>query len=305
VRKGKWILIDDVTDMVKIVLQWAGFHEWEIEKAGVRLADKVVFDRSKYLVDIINYVKEQIGYVFYVRPPEDFDIDHLDINHNLSMGIAVFRISSAIQQEPPERIESVRDDNLLTGVEAEFDSNALPDSIRVRGKAVTDKVAAQDPAHVHALGADRTKRFQASYRPVWARDNNEGGAHLRRPLVHYDYLLGTTYECEVACLMIAFRAALEASKGAIEIPLWPLIHLDHQVLLFDRGTGMSTRMWVVQRTWNWSGGESAEFKMNLGGSFIDVDNVALTRVELERVLNEEARMPAQIARGPWTDPHLF
>lgn len=304
-KKGKWILIDDVTDMVKIVLQWAGFHEWEIETAGVRLADKVVFDRSKFLIDIINYVKEQIGYVFYLRPPEDFDVDHLGVDHNLSMGVAVFRISSAIQQEPPERIESVRDDNLLTGIEAEFDSNSLPDSIRVRGKAVSDKVAAQDPAHVHALGADRTKRYQASYRPVWARDNNEGGAHLRRPLVHYDYLLGTIYECEVACLLIAFRAALEANKGSIEIPLWPLIHLDHQVLLFDRGTGMSTRMWIVQRTWNWAGGENAEFKMNLGGSFIDVDNVALTRVELERVLNEEGRMPAQIARGPWTDPHLF
>src|SRR4051794_39551256 len=42
-RKGHWILIDDVSDMVKMVLQWAGFHDWEVETTGVRLSDKVVF----------------------------------------------------------------------------------------------------------------------------------------------------------------------------------------------------------------------------------------------------------------------
>lgn len=306
-KRGHWILIDDVADMVRMVFQWCGFHDWEVETTGVRLADKVTFDRSKFLIDIINYVKNQVGYVFYVKPPEDFDLDDLSPGNdaNLKMGIAVFRQSSALKQESPDPIESVRDDNLLTGVNAEFDSNQLPDSIRVRGKAVSDKIAINDPAHIHPLGADRTKRFQASYRPVWARRSSQGQAHLRKPEVHYDYLLDETYLCEVACVMIAFHAALASAKGEIELPMWPLIHLDHQTLLFDEGTGMSTRIWNVQRTWEYVSGETVEFKMNLGGSFIDINDVTETREELEKLLSERGRLPGQIARGPWTEPSTF
>lgn len=306
-KQRNWILIDDVADIPRMVFQWCGFHEWEVEPTGVRLSDKVTFDRSKFLVDIINYVKDQVGYVFYVKPPEDFDADDLSAGNaaNLSMGIPVFRQSSALKQNPPETIETVRDDNLLTGINAEFDSNQLPDSIRVRGKAVSDKIAINDPAHIHPLGADRTKRYQASYRPVWARRSSQGQAHLRKPLVHYDNSLDETYLCEVACALIAFRAALASAKGEIELPMWPMIHLDHQTLLFDRGTGMSTRMWNVQRTWEYISGEEVVFKMNLGGSFIDINDVSETREELELLLNERGRLPEQIARGPWTDPVTF
>ena len=306
-KRQHWILVDDVADIIKVVLQWCGFHDWEIENTGVRLGDKVVFDRSKKLMDIINHIKEEVSYVFYVRPPDDFDVDDLTTGNktNLSMGVPVFRQPSSIADEPPESIESVRDDNLLEGVQAEFDTNELPDSIRVRGKAVVDKIVQTDPEHIHALGADRSKRYQASYRPVWARDSASGGAHLRRPELNYDYLLDETYLCEVACLLIAYRAALASAKGEIEIPCWPLIHLDHQTLLFDRGTGTSTRIWNIQRTWTFVAGEDTQFKMNLGGSFIDVDIIEETRQELVEVLNEGARMPHPIARGPWTKPIHF
>lgn len=306
-KKSHWILIDDVSDMVKIVLQWAGFHDFEVESCGVRLADKITFDRQKFLIDPINYIKDQVGYIFYVKPPDDFDLTDLSKGNkkNLTMGTAVFRQSSAMKQEATDLIESVRDDNLLTGVTAEFDANQLPDSIRVRGKAVADKIAKRHPNHIHPLGADRTKRFQASYRPVWARRGDQGAAHLRRPLVHYDYLLDDEYLCEVACLMIAFQAAVASAKGEMEIPAWPLIHLDHQTLLFDRGTGMSTRLWNVQRTWNYVSGAEVEFKMNLGGAFIDIEDVSETRAELEALLNEGGRMPAPIARAPWTKPVTF
>lgn len=304
-KRQHWILVDDVADIIMVVLQWCGFEDWEVENTGVRLSDHIVFDRTKKLMDIINRVKEQCSYVFYVRPPEEFDIDHLDVNHNLSMGVAVFRQPSSLKDEPPETIESVRDDNLLEAVSAEFDTNELPDSIRVRGKAIADKMALADPEHIHALGADRSKRYQASYRPVWARNAAVGGAHLRKPELVYNYLLDEVYLCEVMCLLIAYQAALASAKGEIEIPCWPLTHLDHQTLLFDRGTGMSTRIWNVSRTWNYVGGENVEFKMNLGGSFIDVDVVEETRDELIELLNEGGRMPDPIARGPWTKPTTF
>lgn len=306
-KRGHWILIDDVADMVRIVLQWVGIHDWEIEDTGVRLSDKVVFDRTKKLMDIINYIKEQVSYVFYVRPPDDFDINDLSPGNvtNKSMGVAVFRQSSAMKDNPPEAVESVKDTNLLTAVNAEFDAGQLPDSVRVRGKAVSDKIARNDPGHIHPLGADRTQRFQSSYRPVWARRNSKGQAHLRKPIVHYEPLIESLYECEVTCLLIAFRAALSSAKGSIEIPLWPRIHLDHQTLLLDEGTGMSTRIWNVQRSWQYVGGAEVEFKMNLSGSFIDINDVSETREELVSVLNEGGRMPSPIARGPWTEPHRF
>lgn len=301
-----WILVDDVSDIVKVVLQWVGITDWEVEKTGVRLADKVVFDRTKKLIDIINYVKEQVSYIFYVRAPEEFDLTNLHKGNkkNLSMGVAVFRQPSAMQENTGS-VESVRDDNLLLAPQAEFDSTQLPDSIRVRGKAVSDKVALNDPTHIHKLGADRTQRYQASYRPVWARKRADGQGHLRKPELHYDYTYQSVYECSVACLLIAYQAALASAKGEIDIPMWPLINLDDQTLLFDRATGLSTRLWNIQRSWIYIGGENVEFKMSLGGSFIDTNDVAETREELVELLNEGGRMPAPIARGPWTSPHLF
>lgn len=305
-ERQHWILVDDVSDIVKVVLQWVGITDWEIEKTGVRLADKVVFDRTKKLIDIINYVKERVSYIFYVRAPEDFDLSNLHKGNkkNLSMGVAVFRQPSSMQENPRD-IESVRDDNLLLAPQAEFDSTQLPDSIRVRGKAVSDKIALADPNHVHKLGADRTVRYQASYRPPWARKHADGQAHLRKPELHYDYLYESVYECEVACLLIAYQAALASAKGEIEIPMWPLINLDDQTLLFDRSTGLSTRLWSIQKSWTYVGGENVEFKMSLGGSFLDTNDVEEVREELVELLNEGGRMPSPIARGPWTDPHLF
>lgn len=305
-EKQHWILVDDVSDIVKVVLQWVGITDWEIEATGVRLADKVVFDRTKKLIDIVNYVKEQVNYIFYVRAPDVFDSANLHKGNdaNLSMGVAVFRQPSSMQENPRD-IESIRDDNLLLAPQAEFDSTQLPDSIRVRGKAVSDSIAINDPNHIHPLGADRTNRYQASYRPPWARKRADAQAHLRKPELHYEYLYQSVYECEVACALIAYQAALASAKGEIEIPAWPLINLDDQVLLFDRATGLSTRLWNIQRSWTYVGGENVEFKMSLGGSFVDTNDVAEVREELLELLNEGGRLPAPIARGPWTDPHLF
>lgn len=300
-----WILVDDVSDIVKTVLQWVGITDWEIESVGVRLKDKLVFDRQTFLIDIIKKVASQTSYVFYVKPPDEFDVDDLSPGNttNQSMGVAIFRQNSAMKQRPLNRVEAVKDTNLLTAVQAAFDANALAQSIRVRGKVVGAR-RGQDRS-VHRLGADPTLRYQYSYRPVWARGSSSGGANLRRHELHYDDLIANEYECKVACLMIAFRQALEAAKAEIELPMWPLIHLDHQVLMFDTGTGLSTRLWVATRSWNYISGEQGEFKMNLGGSLLDTNDVAETRAELERLLNNHGYMPAPIARGPWEEVKAF
>lgn len=300
-----WILVDDVSDIVKVVLQWVGLTEWEIESVGVRLKDKLVFDRQTFLIDIIKRIADLTSYVFYVKPPEEFDVDNLAPGNavNESMGVAVFRQNSAMKQRPLDRVEAVQDTNLLTAVQATFDANVLPQSIRARGKAVGAR-RVQD-RNIHPLGADPTLRYQYSYRPVWARASSNGAANLRRHELHYDHLLASEYECKVACLFLAFRFALESAKAQIEIPLWPLIHLDHQVLMFDTGTGLSTRLWVATKSWTFVSGEQGQFKMTLGGSLLDTNDVSETRAELERLLNNHGFMPEPIARGPWEEVKAF
>jgi hypothetical protein len=307
-KTENWILVDDVSDIVKTVLQWVGLTEWEVETCGVRLKDKVVFDRQTYLIDIIKRIAELTSYVFFVRPPLEFDIENLSKSNeaNLSMGIAVFRQGSSMQQEPRDgsTVEVIKDTSLLTAVQATFDANALPNSIRVRGKAIAAKDASPN---AHVLGADPAVRYQYSYRPPWATADNQnaGQAHLRRQEVHYDNLLKSVYECKVACLFIAFRAALESAKAEVELPMWPGIGPDDQVLLFDTGTGLSTRMWVTNISWNYSSGEQKAFKMNLGGALLDTNDAAEVQKQLEAVLAEEGRNPGKIARGPWENVHRF
>ncbi len=307
VRQERWILVDDAADIVRCVLQWAGLHDWEVEDTGVRLSDKIVFDRQTTLADIIRWVAERTSYVFFIKPPADFDMDNLaaDNPNNLSMGVAVFRQSSAVRQQlpPGEARETVNDTDLLTGIEPVFDNTQLPDSIRVRGKDKSQRAAERNPEWIHPLGADRKDRIQYSYRPHWARDGRS--ANLRRAVVHYEQMIEDLFEAKVACLMIAMRYALEATKMQVEFPMWPLVHLDSEVLVRDTGTGMSTRLWVASRSWEYQGGKNARFRMSVGGSCLDTEDITVTREEFERLLNHRGYMPAPIARGPWTEQREF
>lgn len=314
-----WILVDDVSDIVKMVLQWCGFtpDDWEIESVGQRLSDKIVFDRQTFLVEIIKKIAEMTSYVFYVRPPETFDMDDLTKENtaNLSMGIPVFRQNNAIKTTPIDRIHMIRDTDLLGPIAPKFSSAALSDSIRVRGRTIAKErrigLSRAQPADQSVesfytpLGADRIRRFNYRYKPVWARIENSTSARLRKPTVHYDELIVNKYQAKVACLMIAIRQALEAWKGQVEFPFLPTIHLDHQLGLYDTATATSTRLWVAKRQWEFQGGEQSRFAMTLGGSFIDTPEMQETREELVNVLNYRGYDPSPIARGPWLDPHFF
>lgn len=305
--ENHWILVDDVSDIVKTVLQWAGIHDWEIESVGQRLADKMVFDRQTFLIDIIRHIAEMTSYVFYVKPPETFDAGNLAKGNeaNLSPGIAIFRQNNAMKEQPQDRRYMIRDSELLTGIQAKFSNEPLADSIRVRGRTVAKEKARKNPGNIHPLGEDRTSRFQYSYRPVWARDDQGGAGGIRKSVVHYDENINNLYLAKVGCLLIAFRQALEAGKAQVEFPFFPAIHLDHQIALIDEGTGLATRLWVATRSWRYRSGEQTEFSMALGGSLIDTDDVKNTRQELVQLLNYRGFDPAPIARGPWTEPHFF
>jgi hypothetical protein len=99
--------------------------------------------------------------------------------------------------------------------------------------------------------------------------------------------------------------ALQACACSVQVPFFPPIDLDQQIAVYDEGTGISTRIWIASRDWEYAGGEERRFSMTLGGSMLDVEIVERTRQELKRVLNNRGYDPAPIARGPWEEVHLF
>lgn len=309
--KSHWILVDDVSDIIKTVLQWVGMKEWEVESVGARLKRPIVFDRQTFLIDIIEHVAKLTSYVFYVKPPESFDASNLAKGNaaNKSIGIAVFRQNNAMKVTPIDKRYLVRDEDLITGIQPHFSGEPLAQSVRVRGRLIREKSPGVSQSFSVEAGGAEIGRFFYNYRPVWARGDNgqagHGQAGLRKQAIHYDEQIVSNYEAKVAALLIAFREALESSQGQIEIPLLPVIHLDHQIAVFDSPTGTSTRLWIASRQWEFQSGDERVFKMTLAGSLIDVPHVRETRDELQRVLNDRGFDPAPIARGPWTDPHFF
>lgn len=306
-KKRHWILVDDVSDIVKVVCQWAGFsnpEEWEIERVGSRLKDKLVFDRTEFLIDIIKKIEEATSYTFQIRPPKAFDTTHLDTGHNLQMGVVTFRQNQAMTPQPKDARYAVSDSRTLTGIQPQFDDSGLAQSIRARGKLKISQKKIENPNYTPPPSGT-TDRFFYNYRPVWAREDENRAAGIRKHEFHVDNTFTTDQDCKVACLLIAYRMALEAAKASVQLPFFPPVQLDSQFAIFDTGTGLSTRMWVVSRDWEYQSGAERNFTMTLGGSLLDIDIVEETRQELKRVLADEGFDPAPIARGPWEEVHLF
>jgi hypothetical protein len=67
--KNRWVLVDDASDVVRQLLRWAGFKEWDVQDSGVRLKRPVVFNRSMFLMDAINKVASATQYIFFMDDP--------------------------------------------------------------------------------------------------------------------------------------------------------------------------------------------------------------------------------------------
>jgi len=298
IKAAKWILVDDVSDIVRTVLQWCGLTDWEIENTGVRLADKIVFNRGDYLIDIVKHIADLTNFVFYMKPPERFDPSNLapGNTNNLSMGIAVFRNNQAMRaaNQTLEPIETVSEDTTLQGVEPSFNNGPLAYNIRVRGKFLAKKKGGR------MLGGDTSNEVMYVYNPPWSRNSSypDGtgrgeymNANLKQYVVHHSHLLDTQEKCKIAALFIAYREALEAYKATTEFPFMPSISLDNQMAVRDTGTGLSTRLWIVTRSWNVHLGEEANFKMAVGGSCIDAPDIVMVREELVQALRDHGYDP--------------
>lgn len=165
-KTSKWILVNDVSDVVKVVLRWAGFKEWNIEDTGVRLGDNLVTNRGNFYMDVIKQLTDLTGFVFYIDDPPDQD----------SIGVPTFRQSSALRDTNapdangiPKAIAQVRDKDLLTAISVKLTDEPLSYIIRVRGQEIP-----QDQGGV-MLGTDPVRRITAEYRPPWTTNERMAG----------------------------------------------------------------------------------------------------------------------------------
>lgn len=254
------IPIDDIAEIVKILLRWAGFKEWEVEDTGVQLAQRYVLDISKSFMDVINELKEQLGYTFFIAEPTGME----------SLGVPVFR-NTRILENTQRRVDLVTEKDLLEDVQSKWSNKEERWPIRARGNLLARSKGGQ------TLGPDHSFRAQFTYVPPW----QPRMAGVIKHLTHYDPKYETPTDCQFACYLIATQIALSVLTATIEIPGTPHIGLDSFVRLKDTRTGLEgLRLYVTNRHITFQQGEgssgsgnSGEFVTQLGGAIADTPDI--------------------------------
>lgn len=255
------IPIDDVSEIVKILLRWAGFKEWEVEDTGVQLAERYVCDISKSFMDVINELKEQVGYTFFVAEPTGME----------SLGVPIWR-QTRVLEDTQTQVDLVTERDLLEDVQAKWSNQEERWPIRARGNLLPKAKGGQ------TLGPDRSYRAQFTYMPPW----KPRSAGVVKHLTHYDSKYQTRTDCQFACYLIALQIALSVLTATIEIPGTPHIGLDSFVRLKDTRTGLeglrlyaTNRQIVFQQGEGQGGGgaNTGEFTTQLAGSIIETPDI--------------------------------
>lgn len=298
-RRQEWILVDDISDIVKVVLRWAGFKEWDIESTGAPLKDKIIFNRANTLMEVIQKCCEMTGYTFFLADPSGVE--------NNSLGIPTFRENGAMRRRNRGKVmQTITDKDLLTGVSVKMTDEPLASVIRVRGARVdNNRIGSGGNAGSPGVRfGDKQTRVMYSYFPPWYKAGGESDAWdqvfpddftrsrlagLHKPVIHYEPLAKTELDCEIACYLIAFGQALKSATAVCEIPANPYFELDDQTILQDTGTGMSTRLWIAQRSSTFKAGEDGSWKMTLGGSLVDTPDIQAILAEIRDAVSRETR----------------
>lgn len=268
-KKQHWIVIDDVSDMVKVVLRWAGFKDWAVETSGVRLKDQIKFSDKDTLMDVITKAQELTGYVFFMGEPhgsgEDDDND---------LGMPTFRRPSVLDQRIVPR-GLIRDTNNLTGISVKDTDQPRSYIIRARGKITPEDEGGQ---LIDAGGGVR--RLMYVFKPPWWRRLGGVVTHL----VFTNELFRTLDDCKAACFQAALNEALLAEKATVECPGNPAFELDSHAAVHDVGTAMAQRLWISERQSTFHVGEQNTYVMTLGGALEDTPDIKTMR-DLIRTAN--------------------
>lgn len=288
-RQRKVVECDDVSDVVKVCLRWAGFKEWRITEVGAQLVDdpndetRWTFNRQNSLMDVIQGCCQTSGYVFYVEPSDDPE----------SLGVAVFEPNQALKRRAHQ---TLKDADLLTGVQTKATDEPLSYIIRVRG--------AERKKGGHMLGSDHSRRAMAVYRPPWTTNLRLAGIikHFIADPSSNPQLkqLKSDAECMVVAQLVALQMALQAYTGTFETAGNPGFTLNDQVAVFDEGTGLNTRVYISNRSSSFvkgTDGQESTFKTTLGGALVDVDDVRQVIADLQNTLRSMGRATDRVQLG--------
>jgi hypothetical protein len=286
-KKNAWILVDDLSDIVKVALRWAGFKEWEIESTGTSLpkGTQLTFHNGDTIIDIIKKVQEITNYTFFISEPSGGEDE-------FSIGVPIFRTPNVLGFYDTGR-EEIRDDQLLTGIQVKQDLTVLPHIIYIRGK---EKKAAKKGHFERGvtgqfLGESTESRIQVYYVPPWSRRNAEGD--ILRHFVQTYNSLGSKKGLETAARYVALNAALQSLTAIVEIPGHPGITVDSIVGVRDLGTGINTRLYVASRSSQFRNGQQTTWTMTIGGSLIDAPDVQEVALDLYNVLTRKEEKGAK------------
>jgi hypothetical protein len=254
--QGSWIIIDDVTDIIRCCLRWAGFKQWEVEYAGVNLQENQIFDKSNSLMAIINSVTAGIGFNFFIAEPLDDD-DDLDIGYPVCRNNRVFENYTG-------PTASFSDTTLLTDARVTISNADERSIIRARGVDV--------PNGITLGGQDGDiKRVMYAYEPPWSAKM----AGVIKHLTHTDpTYYATVADCQFACYLLALQIALQKYTTILDLPGTPAIGLDTLQDVIARSQGLNTRVYVTNRTSEMQFGDDGYYTTELGGSLVDTPDVA-------------------------------
>lgn len=237
-KTHNWVIVSDATDIVRCILRWCGFKEWEVEDSGVGLKTAYLVDRSKTWMDVINEVAAQLGYVFFIAEPTADD---------LSIGVPVFRKQSVLRTKSPQPI--TLDSTVLTDLQPTHDNTNDRFIVRVRGRFTTRKKGGRP-----IVGGDATidgqVMFTATYWPPW-QPTMSG---VIKQLTYYNQgsngVLGfsSNSECMVAALLIGVQIALSRDTATATCPGNPAIGLDTMTYVNDSASsGIASRLYVTSK----------------------------------------------------------
>jgi hypothetical protein len=265
-----WVLVDDAADVIRMILLWAGFSEFDVQDFGWTLQAPMTFAQDSFFQDVIAAILAQGNYTFFLDPPTD---------HDLSIGVPVFRPQSAMNPAV-EGMLTITDGQLLEAIEVIEDYSNVPYVMRYRGAVSSSGTT---------LFADLTKRFTGTYWPPWSghdytnlQGSGFSGAYplgrtggVRRQFSQTDPGLASVAECLFACILAAIQYALQAVTGIMQAPGLPGVGLDQQVSFVDQSTGTSSRMWLASVESDHTLGPDGTWHMVLGGSMLDTEDMGL------------------------------
>lgn len=252
-----WIIVDDLADVIRCVVRWAGFKGWEIENTGVNLRGPWVCDKNKSFMDIINAAKDMVGYTFFIGEPRD-DNDDQDL------GYPIFR-NNRVFENHTGPTEFIDDSLLLTDAKVKISNADDRHIIRTRGMAIKDGAT---------LWGDSIKRYMFVYVVPWAKRM----AGVLKPFTMYDDLFDTLQQCQLACYLVALQISLGKYTTILTLPANPGIGIDTLQSVIDRTQGLNSRVYVTNRTQQMAFGSNGYWHMEIGGSLVDTeDTVAVLR----------------------------